>query len=221
MASQKSTAAAPTTARRPQRQRGRERVASLLHAAATVFAEKGYEAATMTEIAERAAAPIGSLYQFFPSKEALADALLDRYGERVEAALEAVEERAASLSTPALADALLDVLVNLAEERRTALILFEVRANATVKPGEFRQMMRGRVARVLARKRPDLSTEELRPAAIVVAQSIKTLANLQTELPPPATAAVAAEWREMVRLYLQSRLDTPAQEAGTNEKMRT
>jgi AcrR family transcriptional regulator len=38
------------------------RVAALLHATATVFAEKGFDAATMTEIAALAGAPIGSLY---------------------------------------------------------------------------------------------------------------------------------------------------------------
>ena len=58
---------------RQHRRRGRERVAALLAAAATVFAERGYEAATMTEVAARAGASIGSLYQFFPTKELLAE----------------------------------------------------------------------------------------------------------------------------------------------------
>ena len=60
----------------PKRQRGKQRVAELLAAGAAVFAERGYAAATMTESAARAEAPIGSLYQFFPSKEALADTLV-------------------------------------------------------------------------------------------------------------------------------------------------
>ena len=63
MSSQAGTAAAVL----PKRQRGKQRVAELLAAGAAVFAEKGYAAATMTEIAARAKAPIGSLYQFFPS----------------------------------------------------------------------------------------------------------------------------------------------------------
>ena len=67
-------------ARTPRRRRGEVRVAALLKSAAATFAEKGYEAATMTEIAARADAAIGSLYQFFPSKEAVAAALLERYG---------------------------------------------------------------------------------------------------------------------------------------------
>ena len=37
--------------------------------------EKGYDAATMTEIAARSGTAIGSLYRFFPSKESLSDAL--------------------------------------------------------------------------------------------------------------------------------------------------
>jgi AcrR family transcriptional regulator len=61
--------------RTPKLRRGKARVAALTEAAAVVFAEKGYDAATMTEIAAKAGASIGSLYQFFPTKELLAAAL--------------------------------------------------------------------------------------------------------------------------------------------------
>ena len=64
----------------PKRERGRQRVAAIMDAAVELFSEKGYDAATMTEIAARSSTAIGSLYRFFPSKEALADALLQRYG---------------------------------------------------------------------------------------------------------------------------------------------
>jgi AcrR family transcriptional regulator len=59
--------------------RGRKRVAELLNAAEGVIAEQGYEAATMSSIAERAGASIGSLYQFFPDKQAVAQALRARH----------------------------------------------------------------------------------------------------------------------------------------------
>ena len=49
--------------------------ANLMTAAADVIRERGFDAATMAEIAERAGAKIGSLYRFFPNKDALADAL--------------------------------------------------------------------------------------------------------------------------------------------------
>src|SRR5260370_32173374 len=85
MPSEKSNLA--SIAREPQRDRGRLRVAALLKAAAAVFAEKGFDGATMTEVAARASTAIGSLYQFFPNKEALADAVLARFGELMDAGL--------------------------------------------------------------------------------------------------------------------------------------
>ena len=51
----------------PQRSTGKRRVAELLRAGADVIAERGFEAATMAEIAARAGAQIGSLYRFFPN----------------------------------------------------------------------------------------------------------------------------------------------------------
>ncbi len=65
--------------RTPQQARGQRRVAQILDAAAEVFAEIGYEAATTNAIAIRANTSIGSLYQFFPNKHAILDALARRY----------------------------------------------------------------------------------------------------------------------------------------------
>src|SRR3984957_4673257 len=97
-------------ARLPKRQRGKQRVAELLNAAAVIFAEKGYEAATMTEIAARAGAPIGSLYQFFPSKGLLADTLVQNYVALLAADLEALEARARDIDTAVLVEGLFGVL---------------------------------------------------------------------------------------------------------------
>jgi AcrR family transcriptional regulator len=51
----------------------------VLAAAAQVFEARGYAAGTTNRIAERAGVSIGTLYQYFPSKEALAVALLERH----------------------------------------------------------------------------------------------------------------------------------------------
>src|ERR1700722_19749945 len=99
-----------TAARTPQRLRGKQRVAELLQEATDVFAEKGFAASTMTEIAARAGAPIGSLYQFFPTKEALADSLIDGYIVLIEADLEALESDAAGIDTRSLVERLFGLL---------------------------------------------------------------------------------------------------------------
>src|SRR3712207_691996 len=106
MSSQKASIKTDAAVRAPRRQRGRERVAALLKAGEEVFAEKGFDAATMTEIAARANASIGSLYQFFPTKELLADALQTENGENLSRMLEGLGAEAGDLTPPDLLDRL-------------------------------------------------------------------------------------------------------------------
>lgn len=69
--------------RQPKQQRGKDRVEKILDAAASVFDEVGYEAATTHLIAAKAGTAIGSLYQFFPDKAAVFNAMELRHIERV------------------------------------------------------------------------------------------------------------------------------------------
>jgi AcrR family transcriptional regulator len=88
----------------PQQDRGERRVAEVLAAAASVIAEVGYEAATMTAMAERAGASIGALYQYFPNKEAIARALRQQYGDEIEARWIPLTAQGARLSISQLVD---------------------------------------------------------------------------------------------------------------------
>ncbi|HET8706697.1 MAG TPA: TetR/AcrR family transcriptional regulator [Pseudomonadales bacterium] len=58
-------------------------VEKLLDATAATLAERGLDDTTTNHIAEKAGVSIGSLYQYFPDKEALLEALMVRVGERV------------------------------------------------------------------------------------------------------------------------------------------
>ena len=71
--------------KRPLQRRSRETVEAILEAAAQVFAKSGYAEGTTNRIAERAGVSVGSLYQYFPNKDALLVALVDR---EVEAGME-------------------------------------------------------------------------------------------------------------------------------------
>lgn len=69
--------------RAPQQDRGHRRVEQILDAAESVFAEVGVDAATTNEIAERAGASVGSIYHFFPGKDAIVLAVARRFAERM------------------------------------------------------------------------------------------------------------------------------------------
>lgn len=70
------------TAKRPRRkakqERSRETVRALLEAAARVLEQHGYAKATTNRIAAAAGASVGTLYEYFASKEEVYDALIER-----------------------------------------------------------------------------------------------------------------------------------------------
>ena len=64
--------------RQPVQQRSAKRVEQMLEACAALIDELGYDGVTTTLIAERAEVAVGSLYQFFPDKRAVVQALTQR-----------------------------------------------------------------------------------------------------------------------------------------------
>ncbi|MCU0647078.1 MAG: TetR/AcrR family transcriptional regulator [Gemmatimonadaceae bacterium] len=69
----------PSGQRAPSQDRGQRRVDSILDAAAALFAEQGVDAVSVNAIAQRAGSSVGSLYHFFPNKDAIVEALAARY----------------------------------------------------------------------------------------------------------------------------------------------
>ena len=206
MHSNKSRAIRKRIALQPQRRHGKLRVAALLEAGADVIAEKGFQAATMTEIAAKAGAPIGSLYRFFPNKEILADALVQRYGELVDDTFAKINSQIKSLSTAALAEGLLNIMADFHREKRAIRALLEAQSDSSAKREEFRTAMRRRVAKTLRLRNPRLGPELAMDMAVVVIQNMKTVVALNQELRDSALSGALAELRQMTRLYLEARL---------------
>jgi AcrR family transcriptional regulator len=108
-----STMAKSTAMRRlPQQARGEERVAAILQAAAQVFHDVGFDAATTNMIARRANTAIGSLYDFFPNKETIARRLGEQFIEDMQTLYQGVlTNDLVQLPLPQVIDRILDPLV--------------------------------------------------------------------------------------------------------------
>ena len=192
-------------ARIPKRQRGKQRVAELLNAAAAIFGEKGYEAATMTEIAARAGAPIGSLYQFFPSKEVLADTLVQNYVALLETDLQELERRAEGIDTDTLVGALFALLRGHPQERTVTIQLVEARMDEQTRRATFRSMFRRRIATILRARTPALPVEAARDTSVVVLQLMKAASALSDEEGLPGRAGALREIHALTVKYLDQR----------------
>jgi AcrR family transcriptional regulator len=200
-----SSQTASAAIKEPRRRRGRERVAGLLDAAAQVFAEKGYEAATMAEIAARAGAAIGSLYQFFPSKELIAGALRGRYGDELCARLEAMRDSAAGWSAETLADRLIDAMVDFHLQHPAFTALVEAHAGIHPGAGDVRERLRRAIRDMLLAHEPDLDPQTALAIAIVALQTMKAAAALSAE-DKLSRAVLVGEMRMMLRRYVVTRL---------------
>jgi len=65
--------------KKPVQDRSRHTVETILDCAAKVFAERGFAGGTTNHIAERAGVSVGSLYQYFPNKDAILMGLMERH----------------------------------------------------------------------------------------------------------------------------------------------
>jgi AcrR family transcriptional regulator len=195
-----------TLAKEPKRERGKQRVAALMDAGAELFAEKGYEATTMTEIASRAGAAIGSLYQFFPSKEALAEALFDRFAERWAASFARIEELAPGRSARELADLFVDHKLRQRTDRDAAIALSDVVAGIVERRKPLGDALRGRIAAILSAGNPALGPDEAAAAAIIVNQVMKMVPALAATEDERA-ATLIGEARKLLALYIDEVLE--------------
>src|ERR1700733_7205513 len=78
-------------------QRSRMTVNSILEAAARILIREGFDKASTNRIAEVAGVSVGSVYQYFPSKEAIVAALIDRHNQEVMHAVQGELAEAANL----------------------------------------------------------------------------------------------------------------------------
>ena len=204
-----------TAARAPRRARGQLRVEALLAAAAEVFALKGFDAATMTEIAAQSESSIGSLYQFFRTKEAVADALVREQVEALWLRLDALAERAPALTTPALAHALAVYFVEFRADHPSFGTLIERPGEPSPFVAGVRRTVRERIEAVLVRHAPEADRAMLRAMAPVVQLAMKSAVQLRGDLEADDVTAALRELDTMLVVYLVSRLgDAPRRPAS-------
>lgn len=187
----------------PQQQRSAQRLRELLEAAGEVIAEVGYEASTMTAIAERAGASIGCVYQYFPNKEALVRSLRALYGEELEQRWAPVD---AAADGEQLAHGLIDVMMHYTQERPAYVPLLSA-PDRFRRAAEARQRLRERFAGWFRRHQPALTAEEALQMARVTLQTIKGLTQLYGETAESDREALVAEYKFALGAHLTRRLN--------------
>jgi AcrR family transcriptional regulator len=185
----------------PKRARGRLRVDAIMQAGAELFAEKGYDAATMTEIAARSGTAIGSLYRFFPTKETLADALIMRYAERLFEGLDGIIGESQKLSGEQLANRFVDLMIELRGDRAVAVSLVDQQEDASGRRAELRNGSVERIAKALRAQNNRLAEEHAAAMGSLILHLLKSVPPLADKGGAEADRQIA-EVRKMAGTYI-------------------
>jgi AcrR family transcriptional regulator len=193
--------------RRPPKQaRSRARIARLLDAAEGILAREGADALGTSRIAHEAGISVGSLYQYFPDRGAIIDALARRYMDEFEALMDELAERAIEERWSDLPGKLIDAFAErYSSEPGYRALWFGRHLNEELRAADRRnkQALADGVRRILVGRglaRDDAQLESVCRAAVLTADALLQEAFRDDGR---GAAALLEEAKTILRGYLQ------------------
>jgi AcrR family transcriptional regulator len=196
------------TARKPpQQSRSRVTVEAILDGAIRVLEQEGSLALTTTRIAQAAGVSVGTLYQYFPNRKSILDALQEREFQRTLVLMQEVMVDSPAGSTDELARAVIRGLFRLygaAPELHRVLVIEGLTGAAPEQVKAFDLRMVSLVRSVLAGARLTCRRKNLDAAAFVAYQSVRAamMAHLLEAPSGLDEAALTEELADLLHRYL-------------------
>jgi AcrR family transcriptional regulator len=195
--------------RQPQQLRSQERVSQILDVAEQLFTMEGYNATTTNRIATQAKVPIGSLYQFFPDKAAIVQALARRYTKRLHQRFAVIDlDELVKLPLPDYVDQLIDVTDQFFTDYPGYHAIF-MQVQGTIP--ELEQIeaaadaqLVGDLAISLSQRYSALAPSDCEVIAYVLVKAIGTLLWLSLSQEPRFRKRLVAQTKRLALNYLQS-----------------
>jgi AcrR family transcriptional regulator len=200
----------PVLRRTPVQERSAVRVQRMLDAAATLLDEVGYEATTTSLIATRAGVSVGSLYQFFPDRRAVLQALAVRSFSRFS---DMLAERVTASSMGRWQDAVevvVDVFVEFSRTEPAAQVLSfggPVDRHMLDPQDDNNAVVADALGEVLRRVRPGLVVDgQLRLALRVAVEAGDGVLDLAFRTAPEGDPAIVEQAKRLLTAYLAAYL---------------
>jgi AcrR family transcriptional regulator len=197
-----------TTRKRPRQERSEALVDAILDAARAEIVTLGYDQTTTNRIAALAGVSVGSLYQYFPSKDAIVVELMRRYRAK---RIELVREKLAPIDVEPLRQVVGSLLTALfdddASERDLlgALVELVVRSVAHKEFTGYEETLASIVADAIRRAGPRMNVADPELAAYVTVRMVQALIHAAAD--PNAKydpATMADEGTTLVLRYLRA-----------------
>lgn len=182
--------------KQPRQARSRATVDALLDAAARVLVQEGYGAANTNRIAEVAGISVGSLYQYFPSKEALIVALRQRHAAQMGALLQEQAQKVAGASLSVAVQTLVHAVVqaHMIDPALHRALGEQVPRAVVLDPQEdIGDAMRATLLALLLAHRPHILPHDLELAGFVLMHTVEALVHAALDAPAARISMLAME----------------------------
>jgi len=169
-----------TPRKRPRQARSKATVDTILAATARVLVRRGFDRLTTNAVADAAGVSIGSLYQYFPNKEALVAALIEATLDRKSSALQAELARVATLPVAEAVRAVIGLAIAnySTEPELTRVLLQQVpRVGRMARISELQLTTHRMVTALLDARRGELAIRDPETAAFVLVAAIEGIAQ--------------------------------------------
>jgi AcrR family transcriptional regulator len=169
-----------TPRKRPRQARAKVTVDTILAASARVLVKRGFDGFTTNEVAETAGVSIGSLYQYFPNKEALVAALIEKHIEDMNAALLSELSRVARLPMAEAVRAVIELTIRAHQvdaDLHQVLTEQVPRVGRMAKLRELDAICHRIVAGILAVRRDELAIRDPELSAFVLVAAIEAIVH--------------------------------------------
>lgn len=169
-----------TPRKRPRQARSRATVDAVLEATARVLVKRGFDGLTTNMVAEAAGVSIDSLYQYFPNKEALVGALIEKHVEDMTSLCLTELTRVAQLAMPQAIRSVIELMIRAhAVEPELHRVLTEQvpRVGRMAKLREIDALTHRMVAGLLATRKAELAIDDPDMAAFVLVSSIEAITH--------------------------------------------
>jgi AcrR family transcriptional regulator len=190
-------------------ERSRATVDALIEATARILVREGFDKASTNRIAEVAGVSVGSLYQYFPSKEALVTAVIERHQQEI---LQTVRKELAEVMTQPVGSAVRKLIAVAIEAHRVDPRLHRVLAEQIPRVGKlekheaFSRENYALFKAYLERHRDELRVADLDLASFVCVTAIEALTHaavLHHSLSDGAMNALTEDATRLVVGYLK------------------
>ncbi len=164
----------------PRQERSKATVDAIVLAMTRVLIKDGWDAASTNRVATEAGVSVGSLYQYFPSKEALVLAVMERHAT---AMTEKLQERMMQLATASIRDAAAELVhlfidAHLTNPKLHRVLIEQVpRVGALSKLEEMNRIYEHLLVAYMESHREELEVKDLSMAAYVIVQAVEALCH--------------------------------------------